>query len=308
MGMVPREDYRRLADQYERLKEKVAEQEETIRRLRKAAGWENAAQDQIFKGMRELMTRQAEQFQVLKQSCASGFEAGRPRKEKPAGRAKEKPEGGRRMTEKNRDRQGKGDAAVESWNRATLDFWEASANVWFGAMKNPAGRRRSPARRGGAAEDRKDPAPEEDLRGAFDRILEGLLSGPPGGRRRSRPGPVGIPHGRDRQALRTPVEPDGCFSETAAGRERRGWKGFRIHGRHIAVWLGAYEEELRKYLNMPQLGLTRYYRSASTDDRPVPGLPGPSHGFRRLCTGPWRTRSASWRRRCVRRGRRGRRS
>ncbi len=90
MGMVPREDYRRLADQYERLKERVAEQEETIRRLRKSAGWENAAQDEIVKGMQELMTRQAEQFQVLMQSCASGFEAGRPRKEKSGGARKGK--------------------------------------------------------------------------------------------------------------------------------------------------------------------------------------------------------------------------
>lgn len=90
MGMVPREDYRRLADQYERLKEKVAEQEETIRRLRKAAGWETAAQDEVVKGMRELVTRQAEQFQELMKSCASGVEAGRPRKEKSGGTRKGK--------------------------------------------------------------------------------------------------------------------------------------------------------------------------------------------------------------------------
>jgi hypothetical protein len=90
MGVVPREDYRRLAEQYERLKERVAEQEETIRRLRRSAGWESTAQDEIVKGMQELVSRQTEQFQELVKSCASGLEAGQPRKEKTGGARKRK--------------------------------------------------------------------------------------------------------------------------------------------------------------------------------------------------------------------------
>lgn len=90
MGMVPREDYRRLAEQYERLKQKTAEQEETIRRLRKTAGWETASQDEVVKGMQELMTQQTEQFQELMKSCASGFAGEQPPKEKKGREKKQK--------------------------------------------------------------------------------------------------------------------------------------------------------------------------------------------------------------------------
>jgi len=84
MGMVPGEDYRRLATQYERLKEKAAEQEKTISRLRNAAGWENASQGEVVKGMKDLMTSQTEQFKELMKSFGSGFEGGQPQKdEKP---------------------------------------------------------------------------------------------------------------------------------------------------------------------------------------------------------------------------------
>lgn len=90
MGMVPREDYRRLAEQYERLKQKAAEQEETIRRLRKSAGWEPASQEEVVKGMQELVTRQAEQFQELMKTCASGFAGEQPPKEKKGRERKQK--------------------------------------------------------------------------------------------------------------------------------------------------------------------------------------------------------------------------
>lgn len=166
------------------------------------------------------------------------------------------------MTEKNRDRQGKGDAAVESWNRATLDFWEASANVWFGAMKSILPKTALSGAGGeAAAEDRKDPAPEEDLRGAFDRFWKAYFQGLQGAGGEAAQGPSGFLTEGIAKLFEPLWNRMAAFSETAADREREGMEGFSEFMEDTSrVWLGAYEEELRKYLNMPQLGLTRYYQ------------------------------------------------
>ncbi|HPC02354.1 MAG TPA: poly(R)-hydroxyalkanoic acid synthase subunit PhaE [Syntrophales bacterium] len=166
------------------------------------------------------------------------------------------------MTEKNRDRQGKGDAAVESWNRATLDFWEASANLWFGAMKNilpqsaPSG--------GGeetAEEDRKGPATEEDLRGAFDRFWEAYFQGLRGAGGEAAHGPSGFLSEGIVKLFEPLWNRLSALSRTAAEGELEGAEEYsKFIDETSRAWLGTYEEELRKYLNMPQLGLTRYYQ------------------------------------------------
>ncbi len=90
MGMVPREEYRKLAEECARLKEKVAEQEAVIGRLRGEAGWENASRDEVVRGVQDLMTRQTEQFQELMKSYVAAFEsASRDRREK-SGETKKK--------------------------------------------------------------------------------------------------------------------------------------------------------------------------------------------------------------------------
>jgi len=90
MGMVSREDYRRLAEECERLKEKVAEQEDTIRRLRMNAGWENTSRDEVVRGVQDLMTRQTEQFQELMKSYVSVFKGDMPAKDEKSKEKKKK--------------------------------------------------------------------------------------------------------------------------------------------------------------------------------------------------------------------------
>lgn len=68
MGVVPKADHLRLVKKYEALKEKAAEQEETIRHLRmlkeeRAPGGEE--QEAAVQGFQEILQRQTEQFQEL---------------------------------------------------------------------------------------------------------------------------------------------------------------------------------------------------------------------------------------------------
>ncbi len=68
MGVVPKADHLRLVKKYEALKEKAAEQEETIRHLRmlsaeKPPGEEE--QEAAVQGFQEILQRQTEQFQEL---------------------------------------------------------------------------------------------------------------------------------------------------------------------------------------------------------------------------------------------------
>ena len=63
LGMVPREEYAALARQYEELKEKVAEQEETIQQLRMLADEKGVGLAATTLEFQRLIKKQGEQFQ-----------------------------------------------------------------------------------------------------------------------------------------------------------------------------------------------------------------------------------------------------
>jgi hypothetical protein len=63
LGMVPREEYAALARQYEELKEKAAEQEETIQQLRMLADEKGVGLAATTMEFQRLIKKQGEQFQ-----------------------------------------------------------------------------------------------------------------------------------------------------------------------------------------------------------------------------------------------------
>jgi hypothetical protein len=63
LGVVPREEYAALARQYEELKEKVAEQEETITQLRMLADEKGVGLAATTLEFQKLIKKQGEQFQ-----------------------------------------------------------------------------------------------------------------------------------------------------------------------------------------------------------------------------------------------------
>ncbi len=68
MGVVPKTDHLRLVKKYEALKEKAAEQEETIRHLRMLADEkapDEEEQEAAVQSFQEILQRQTEQFQEL---------------------------------------------------------------------------------------------------------------------------------------------------------------------------------------------------------------------------------------------------
>ena len=67
LGMVPREEYAALARKYEELKEKVAEQEETIRLLRMLLEEKGLGLAATSLEFQRLIEKQGEQFQKLMQ-------------------------------------------------------------------------------------------------------------------------------------------------------------------------------------------------------------------------------------------------
>jgi len=60
--LVPRQKYLALVEKYEALKEKVVEQEETIKHLRILLGEKMADQEAMVKGFQDLINKQGEQF------------------------------------------------------------------------------------------------------------------------------------------------------------------------------------------------------------------------------------------------------
>lgn len=65
LGMVPREEYAALARQYEELKEKVAEQEETIKHLRILLEEKGMGLEATTLEFQRLIKKQGDQFQKL---------------------------------------------------------------------------------------------------------------------------------------------------------------------------------------------------------------------------------------------------
>ena len=68
LGVVPREDYDRLRLNCEELKKKFAEQEETIRRLKKTRAEKGPDPEQTMQAFEDLILKQGKQFQDIMDS------------------------------------------------------------------------------------------------------------------------------------------------------------------------------------------------------------------------------------------------
>jgi uncharacterized coiled-coil protein SlyX len=79
LGMVPREEYAALARNYEELKEKVAEQEETIKLLRTLLEEKGLGLAATSLEFQRLIEKQGEQFQKLFQGLGESVKPEDPR-------------------------------------------------------------------------------------------------------------------------------------------------------------------------------------------------------------------------------------
>jgi hypothetical protein len=74
MGMVPKNEHLALVKKYEELKEKVADQEETIHHLRMLLEKRRAeSQDEMVQGFQALIDKQSKQFQQTMETFGSFF-------------------------------------------------------------------------------------------------------------------------------------------------------------------------------------------------------------------------------------------
>ena len=72
MGLVPKDKYQALEQKYAALQKKVAEQEESIKVLRKLLAEEGTYQGETIKVFQELVNKQAEAFEQLMNQFAAG--------------------------------------------------------------------------------------------------------------------------------------------------------------------------------------------------------------------------------------------
>ena len=162
------------------------------------------------------------------------------------------------MTEKDRER-GRGESEpLESLTKASLDFWESTANLWFGVMKTAAEGQGFPGADSEAGTaDRKKPGAGEDPRAAFDQFWQAYF--------RSLQGSGDAPSGAIPEMALKIMEPLwnqlASFSPPASEERKKSFEDISEFFRKVSrAWFGSYEEEMRKYLNLPQLGLMRYYQ------------------------------------------------
>ena len=74
MGMVPKDKLLALVQKYEALKEKVADQEETIKNLQLLLEEKRAeSQDELVLGFQDLIEKQSKQFQETMETFGSFF-------------------------------------------------------------------------------------------------------------------------------------------------------------------------------------------------------------------------------------------
>jgi len=74
LGVVPRDEYQALLQKCEALEKKVAEQEETIRTLKMAWAGKWGDQEEVAKGVQDLLTKQGEQFNKLMITLGSSMQ------------------------------------------------------------------------------------------------------------------------------------------------------------------------------------------------------------------------------------------
>jgi tetratricopeptide (TPR) repeat protein len=80
LGGVPREEYLALAEKYEKLKEKMAQQEETIKQLKKLLEEKGMGFALANLEFQELIKKQGEQFQELLKGFGEAMEPDRDRR------------------------------------------------------------------------------------------------------------------------------------------------------------------------------------------------------------------------------------
>lgn len=85
MGVVPKSTHQALLDQHEKLKQKVAEQEETIRKLRRMLGEKGLGAPDGAPAFSEMIAAQQKQFEQLMRSMASLYAPKKKEKESDNG-------------------------------------------------------------------------------------------------------------------------------------------------------------------------------------------------------------------------------
>ncbi len=74
LGVVPRKEHLSLVEKYEKLKEKVVSQEETIKHLKKLLNTKSVDEGGILDGYQSLMEKQAAEFQELTKNLGHLFQ------------------------------------------------------------------------------------------------------------------------------------------------------------------------------------------------------------------------------------------
>ncbi len=74
LGVVPKEDYISLIKKYEELKQRTADQEETIRHLQMLLGEKSADQGETVKVFQDLIEKQSEQFMEMMNTVGQYFQ------------------------------------------------------------------------------------------------------------------------------------------------------------------------------------------------------------------------------------------
>lgn len=74
LGVVPKEDYISLVKKYEELKQRAADQEETIRHLQLLLGEKSADQGETVKVFQDLIEKQSEQFMEMMNAVGQYFQ------------------------------------------------------------------------------------------------------------------------------------------------------------------------------------------------------------------------------------------
>ncbi len=85
MGVVPKSTYQALLSRHEKLKQKVAEQEETIRQLRRMLGEKGAGAPDGTQAFSEMIATQQKQFEQLMRSMAALYAPEKKEKESDDG-------------------------------------------------------------------------------------------------------------------------------------------------------------------------------------------------------------------------------
>jgi hypothetical protein len=80
VGYVPKEDHLNLVEKYEKLKKKVADQDETIRHLKMLLRDKSVDQGETVKVFQDLVTKQGEQFMEMMNTVGQYFQKEEPDK------------------------------------------------------------------------------------------------------------------------------------------------------------------------------------------------------------------------------------